>query len=65
MVWVERTDLIQLHDVKVRAELAQRVLGGPAVRAVGFGEDDCVKENQELLACLLQDEISATSSRQV
>jgi hypothetical protein len=33
--------LVQLNDVRLRAQLAQQGLGGLAVRAVGLGEDGC------------------------
>lgn len=35
------TDLVELDDVRLRAELAKQALGRLAVRAVGFGKDSC------------------------
>ena len=35
-----RTNLVEVHDERVDAGIAQQRLGGAAVRAVGLGEDD-------------------------
>lgn len=49
---VRRTDFVQFDDVGLGALLAQKLLGGSAMRAIGFAEDSYEIFVSILLSCL-------------
>lgn len=46
----KRTDLVELKDVGLRAQLAEQALAGLAVRAVGLREDGCARKDGQFIA---------------